>query len=201
MLAVSVLAASRWPSRSRWRREQHRSRGPCSAGLPAAPVWIGGATAAGAGGVQALLRAMAPVDESSPCSSTVTREYSRSRSLFSVSMADASRFASLWLSLATDWICCACRARSAAATWSRRHADRGLIGEDRQNHRADRGDAPRSQPPQRAAVEYILLRQKAGQQAAGILGLETASHWPVRRFFAIRSCRPSRGLPESQRKH
>ena len=61
-------------------------------------------------------RAMAPVTESSPCSRPVTREYSRSRSLLSVSMAAASRRASFWVSLATDWICCACRVRSAAAT-------------------------------------------------------------------------------------
>ena len=65
--------------------------------------------------------AIAPVTESSPCSSAVTREYSRSRSLLRVSMAEASRRASFWLSFASDWICCACRARSAAATWSRRH--------------------------------------------------------------------------------
>ena len=31
---------------------------------------------------------------------------------------------------------------------------------------ADRADAPRAQPPQRAAVEFVLLGQKAAQQAA-----------------------------------
>jgi hypothetical protein len=50
----------------------------------------------------AACRVMAPVTESSPCSSTVTREYSRSRSLFSVSIAEANRLASLWVSLAID---------------------------------------------------------------------------------------------------
>ena len=74
--------------------------------------------AAGEAGAEPC-RAMAPVTESSPCSRLVTREYSRSRSLLSVSMAEASRRASFWVSLATDWICCACRVRSAAATWSR----------------------------------------------------------------------------------
>ena len=62
---------------------------------------------------------MAPVTESSPCSRLVTREYSLSRSLLSVSMAAASRRASFWVSLATVCICCACRVRSAAATCSR----------------------------------------------------------------------------------
>ena len=48
----------------------------------------------------AVCRAIAPVTESSPCSRTVTRAYSRSRSLFKVSTADASRRASFWLSFA-----------------------------------------------------------------------------------------------------
>ncbi len=80
----------------------------------------GSAIAGGACGEAAVCRAIAPVTESKPCSSTVIREYSRSRSPLSVSMAEASRRVSLWLSLAADWICCACRARSAAATCSRR---------------------------------------------------------------------------------
>src|SRR6185295_5758149 len=65
-------------------------------------------------------RPIEPVTLSRPCSSTVTREYSRSRSPFKVSMADASRRASAWLSLATDWICWDCRVKSADAIWSRR---------------------------------------------------------------------------------
>ncbi len=88
--------------------------------------WAGGgwgsvvtAVACGDAGGE-FCRAIAPVTESSPCSSAVTREYSRSRSLFSVSIADASRRASFWLSLARDWICCDCRAESAAAACSRR---------------------------------------------------------------------------------
>ena len=79
---------------------------------------------AGAGAAQvapataAFCRAIEPVTESSPCSRTVTREYSRSRSPLSVSIADASLRVSSWPSLAIDWICCSCRARSATATCS-----------------------------------------------------------------------------------
>ena len=62
-----------------------------------------GQAGTGWGGVAvAVCRAMAPVTESIPCSSEAIRENSRSRSLFSVSIADASRLASLWLSRATD---------------------------------------------------------------------------------------------------
>jgi hypothetical protein len=56
------------------------------------------AAASCVGAVAEFCRAIAPVTESSPCSSTVTREYSRSRSLLSVSIADASRRVSFWLS-------------------------------------------------------------------------------------------------------
>jgi hypothetical protein len=71
--------------------------------------------------VAAVCRVIEPVIESSPCSSTVMREYSRSRSPFRVSMAEASRRVSCWLSLAIDWICCDCRTRSALAICSRRN--------------------------------------------------------------------------------
>ena len=108
----------------------------------------------------AVCRATAPVTESRPCSSTVTREYSRSRSPFRVSMAEASRRASPWLSLATAWICWACRVRSAAATWSAPPPDRKLVGEHRQGHRSNRRSPPRSEPPQRAAVEGIPFPPK-----------------------------------------
>jgi len=74
----------------------------------------------GAVAAAAFCRAIEPVTESRPCSSTVRREYNRSRSPLRVSMADASRRVSCWLSLATDWICCDCRTRSALATCSRR---------------------------------------------------------------------------------
>jgi hypothetical protein len=69
----------------------------------------------------AFCRAIEPVTESRPCSSTVMREYSRSRSPFRVSMAEASRRVSFWLCLAIDWNCCACRARSALANCSCRN--------------------------------------------------------------------------------
>jgi hypothetical protein len=69
----------------------------------------------------AFCRAIDPVTESRPCSSTVIREYSRSRSPFRVSMAEASRRVSFWLCLAINWNCCACRARSALANCSCRN--------------------------------------------------------------------------------
>ena len=69
----------------------------------------------------AFCRAIEPVTVSRPCSRTLMREYSRSRSPLRVSMADASRRVSFWLSFAIDWICCDCRARSALAICSRRH--------------------------------------------------------------------------------
>ena len=92
-----------------------------SAGAATTGAAEAGAAAACGEAVAAVCRAIAPVTESRPCSRTPTREYSRSRSLFSVSMAEARRRASFWPSLATVWICCDCRTRSAAAIWSRRH--------------------------------------------------------------------------------
>jgi hypothetical protein len=53
-------------------------------------------------------------------------------------------------------------------------SDPGLVGEHRGDDGADRGSPPRPEPPQRAAVEHVLLGQKARQQAAGIFVLETA---------------------------
>ena len=46
---------------------------------------------------------------------------------------------------------------------------------------ADRADAPGAQPPQRAAIEFVLLRQKAGQQAARGFRVQIASQM-VRMF-------------------
>ena len=80
-------------------------------------------TGTGAGcdaGAARLCLAIAPVTESRPCSNTVTREYNRSRSPLSVSIADASRRFSFWISLASEVICWACWATSRAATCSRR---------------------------------------------------------------------------------
>jgi len=57
--------------------------------------------------VDAFCLAIAPVIDSSPCSSTVTREESRSRSLPSVSTVEVSLRISFWLSRASSWICCA----------------------------------------------------------------------------------------------
>ena len=74
-----------------------------------------------AGVMAEFCRTIAPVTEPRPCSRNVTREYSRSRSLFSVSTADARRRVSFSLSLAAVWICCDWRCRSAAASCSRRN--------------------------------------------------------------------------------
>src|SRR6185437_5285395 len=103
------------------------------AGAGVAPSTTGGADAAGAaeagagvaGAADAFCLAIAPVTESSPCSRVDKREYIRSRSPFSVSIADASRLVSFWLSRAADWICCAWRDKSAAASssWRNRSDD------------------------------------------------------------------------------
>ena len=90
-------------------------------------------------------------------------------------MAEASRRASFWLSLATDWICCACRARSAAASWSRCQPSEDWLAITATMTARDRADAPRSEPPQRAAVEIFFLGQQTAQHAAGVIGVEAAS--------------------------
>src|SRR6185437_920910 len=94
--------------------------GPAEADVAGAEGVVEAAGEGVAGGAELALfcLAIAPVTESRPCSRVVRREYIRSRSLLSVSIADASRLVSFWLSRATDWICCACRDRSAAATSS-----------------------------------------------------------------------------------
>src|SRR5205807_212420 len=46
-------------------------------------------------------------------------------------------------------------------------AQRSLAGHDGDNHGSNGRNAPRSDPPQRAAVELVLLGQKPGQLAAG----------------------------------
>ena len=70
--------------------------GGAAGALVATAAGVGGGAGAATGGDGAaatadFCRVIAPVTESSPCSSTVTREYSLSRSLLSVSIADASR--------------------------------------------------------------------------------------------------------------
>jgi hypothetical protein len=70
--------------------EDDAAEGP----IAVAPAGLALACGDGDGGV-AFCRAIAPVTESRPCSRTATREYSRSRSPLSVSMAEARRLASL----------------------------------------------------------------------------------------------------------
>ena len=47
--------------------------------------------------------------------------------------------------------------------------ERRLVGHHGQDHRAGRTGAPRSDPPQRAAVEFVFLSQQAAQHAAGVV--------------------------------
>jgi hypothetical protein len=80
--------------------------GDCETGCDISSVATAGAgvgsVATGIAAVTAAFCfAIAPVTESSPCSSALIREYSLSRSPLSVSMADANRRVSFWLSLAT----------------------------------------------------------------------------------------------------
>ncbi len=120
-------------------------------------------------------RAMAPVTESNPCSRLVTRAYSRSRSPLSVSTAEASRRASFWLSLAANWKFCACRVRSAAASWSRFSPSDVWLAITARITAPIAADAPRANPPQHAAVEFVFLGQQTAQHAAGVVRLEAAS--------------------------
>ena len=90
---------------------------------------------------------MAPVTESSPCSRPVTREYSLSRSLLSVSMAAASRRASFWLSLATDLDLLRLPGQIGGGDLFPLQSERRLVGHHGQNHRSRGADAPRSDPP------------------------------------------------------
>jgi hypothetical protein len=78
-------------------------------------------------------------------------------------------------------------------------SDRGLIGQHRHNDRGDGAYAPRSKPPQRSPVEILFLGQKAGQQAAGIFGLEAAGQIVGMLRHATFSALPSPA--ESRDKH
>ncbi len=119
----------------------------------------------GGGATAALCRTIEPVTESNPCSRTLMRENSRSRSPLSVSMAEASRRTSFSLCLATDWICCDCRARSDRRKLVAPQFHRRLAGEDRDGDCGDRGDTPHRKPQQRGPVEMFFLGQKTGGRA------------------------------------
>ena len=164
----------------------------------AGAVGVGAGAACGAA-TTAFCLAIEPVTESRSCSSTATREYSRSRSLLSVSTAEASRRPRSGFRCATVRSCCACRARSSDAARSSARAERRLVGEHGDDDRGDRADAPRSEPPHRAAVEFVLLGQKPTQQAAGVFGLEAIGQWVG--ISGHRTYRPSQGPPKSHHKH
>ena len=142
----------------------------------------GVARAAGAAGWQWPCRAIAPVTESSPCSSAVTREYSRSRSPLSVSIAEASRRASFWLSRATGWICCACRAdRRRRPARAATRATTGWPSRPRSRRRPRRRPTSRSatarggrtrlpRPTSRSARRRCLPSSKLPAEMVGIFG-------------------------------
>jgi hypothetical protein len=45
----------------------------------------------------------------------------------------------------------------------------GLVGEQSDNHRGNRANTPRAEPPQRAPVEFIFLGQESSQPTSGII--------------------------------
>ena len=198
--AISGVAGGGWPDWLRRDRRQPWSRAVVATGATTGasglrPGWrFGGCGGRRGGG--AFCRAIEPVTESRPCSSTVTREYSRSRSLLSVSMAEASRRASFWLSLATDGV-----AAPAAPDRRRRpgpdaNRKRRLVGEHGHDHRGDRADAPRPEPPQRRAGRIRPPRPK--NRSASRRCFRSRSHharWSgflaMRRFGPPGACKPN----------
>ena len=155
---------------------------------------IGGPEVSESGGAAvALWRPIDPVTESSPCSSTVTREYNRSRSLFKVSIAEANRRVSFWLSLAIHWICCACRMRSAEAICSRRHPTEAWL-----TNRAPTTAAiePAPHHPSRHSERRSNLSSSAKNpvsQPPELSPESSSAHWS--RSLAIGRLRPFRGPP------
>ena len=87
-------------------------------------------------------------------------------------MAAASRRASFWLSLATDLDLLRLPGQIGGGDLIPLQSERRLVGHHGQNHRAGRADAPGSDPPQRAAVEFVLLGQQVAQHATGVIRLE-----------------------------
>ena len=59
-------------------------------------------------------------------------------------------------------------------------AERGLIGEHGEHDGSNRGHAPRSDPPQRTVVEFVLFGEKPGQ--AALLGVDAGAGLFVRFF-------------------
>lgn len=54
-------------------------------------------------------------------------------------------------------------------------AYRGLVDDERDNDRADRGRGPAPEPPERAAIKLILVGKQAGKRAAGVFNVEAAA--------------------------
>ena len=87
-------------------------------------------------------------------------------------MAAASRRDSLWVSFANTWICCACRARSAAATCSRFTPNDDWLAITARITAPVAPTPQDAEPPQRAAVELVLVGQQVAQHATGVIRLE-----------------------------
>ncbi len=129
---------------------------------------------------------------SRPCSSVDRRVYTRSRSLLSVSIADASRRVSFWLSRATDWICWACRDRSAAAISSCRNRSEDWLASSA-TMMAPTEAAP--QVPSRSIARRSRCSSSARKPLSTppVFSVAKSAKWSF--FFAIRVFGPPRGLP------
>ncbi len=189
--AASAAGVDAAPSAGGWGAD---AAGPAEAdvggaeGVAEAP---GEGVAVGAAVVPFCL-AIAPVTESRPCSRVDRREYIRSRSLLSVSIADASRLVSFWLSRATDWICCACRDRSAAASSSCRNRNDDWLASSA-TMMAPTEAAP--QVPSRSIARRSRCSSSARKpdSTPPVFSVAKSARWSF--FFAIGVFRPPRGLP------
>ena len=113
-------------------------------------------------------------------------------------MAAASRRASLWLSLATDLDLLRLPGQIGGGDLIALQSERRLVGHHGQNHRGRRADAPGSDPPQRAAVEFVFLGQQVAQHATGVIRLEVREMvW----FFGQAPLALLKAPAESQGKH
>ena len=87
-------------------------------------------------------------------------------------MAAASRRASFWVSFANDLDLLRLPGQIGGGDLLALQSERRLVGHHGQNHGAGGADAPGSEPPQRAAVEFVLVGQQAAQHATGVIRLE-----------------------------
>ncbi len=186
-------------------RRRHRARPP-GAGLAAdlrstAAVSPAGQAGTGCGGAgAAVCLAIAPVTDSSPCSSDgdagiqpvaiAVQRFDRGRQPPRLALAfPGDRLDLLRLARQID-------RRDLVAPPS----DRRLVGEHRQHHRADRRQRPTI--PSRHSARRSNSSSSARKPVSSRRYFQSRS-WSSHlvAFFAIRRCRPSRGLPKSHGKH